>query len=204
MKPLTLLTLLTLHTTIARSAYLCDRKAAPSIYRLDEPDTCADDEGHPVTLNITTLNTTPYRVRGWVITLYEYTCITHYFFWGSYSSTHSLSPLKKHLQEVTDPRCPEEYIQFSEEKDLIYTCTWAWPKEVATSQKACKITSGYLENSAGGYYVDGIKADCKEYTCYTDSGSTFLHTTSISTLDLDSAEVIIKDNAICTSTYCTF
>lgn len=85
---------------------------------------------------------------------------------------------------------------------MLRLCQWKWPQETTTIHNVCKISTGTLENSASGYCVNRLKATCDDYTCKTDVGSIFIHTTSIATLDMKAASSKIETDALCTSDYC--
>lgn len=141
-------------------------------------------------------------MKGWVITLGELACTTHFFFWGSYSSTHSIKPITVHVLDSAQPGCPDGYKQYSSDAELLANCVWAWPKETTTTTKVCRVDVGTLENSPSGYYIDGVRAQCLEYTCTTDHGAIFVHTTSLGSLDAQTAQTEIVGDALCTPLYC--
>ncbi|CAG5057119.1 unnamed protein product [Parnassius apollo] len=187
---------------LAESALLCDRSKEPAFYWLDEPSHCDDTSGTPAVLNVTTDHVKTYRVKGWVVVLQEFICTTHYFVWGSYSVTHNLIPVKINPVDSPDPGCPDGHFQYNNPQDLLSLCEWAWPSSVTTSKKVCRRSMGMMENSPGGYFIEGAKASCKDYTCWTDSGVLFVHTSALHQLEERSQTSKLITDALCTSSYC--
>ncbi|CAG5030429.1 unnamed protein product [Parnassius apollo] len=143
-----------------QTALLCDRTREPAFFWLDEPSHCDETGGAPAKPNITTDQVTSFRVKGWIILLQEFECTTHYFVWGSYSMTHNFMPDNADLRDMPDPVCPEGYIRYTNLQDLLKLCEWAGPTSVSVNKKVCKISSGTMENSPGGFFVEGARASC--------------------------------------------
>lgn len=89
-----------------------------------------------------------------------------------------------------------------QEEELRAHCKWAWPQEQTTKIDVCKISSGTLENSPGGYFVDGVKAQCDDFTCVTTAGTLFLHSTSLTIINSWTTNTKIVTGGLCTPLYC--
>ncbi|CAG4957214.1 unnamed protein product [Parnassius apollo] len=70
------------------------------------------------------------------------------------------------------------------------------------TKRVCQVSTGSLENSPGGYYVDGVKAECANYVCQTDTGLIFIHSSPLEQLEDRDQSYHIADHALCTNKFC--
>ncbi|UHM27506.1 MAG: hypothetical protein QKV08_gp4 [Sanya nyamivirus 1] len=184
---------------------LCTTGAPPVVYNLPVVNPCETGPMNSTAIIVTYMKPIHTSIVGWRIRAVEVTCTSHYFFWGSYTS--SLTYHRPREVDFPDMSlgivCPPESYRFVHEDRLQEDlCKFTWPTSRETTTLVCYVEKATLLSFEGVTTVDGIPVrKCSDNTCQISSSEMFYH--SKGSIPNDTERVIhYAGKASCNSQLC--
>ncbi|UDL13959.1 MAG: hypothetical protein [Xiangshan Nyami-like virus] len=120
---------------------LCQRKRGMRVYSRNQKIEC--DAVQDETTTLIKLRVPDYKQRtmaGHWLGIYEVTCETHYFFWGSYTDKSWKEPIRAEKEDevvLSQGLCPSESHPTPLLDHVKPVCTYSWPRSQQTKIKYC-------------------------------------------------------------------
>lgn len=120
---------------------LCQRKKGAYLYKINDDINCNSKQNVTVTnIEIEVPNYKETSLVGQWTGLYEVSCTTVYFFWGSHTKEIKTRPLvinQMQIHEVKKGYCPCEENPISYLHHIKETCEYSWPREKEVKKCYC-------------------------------------------------------------------